>query len=316
VKHTFLAFSLVTLLACSSKQNTGPEPTGNAAIDEACAADAESWCGPLERCSPFTMKQLYGDKASCVTREKLWCTAFLQSKDSETPDQLKACAAAYLAQSCDEFYGAKQPDVCKLAPGPRADGATCQYGSQCQSSHCKIPRGSNCGVCSQKVPEGGQCGHTSDCIDGYCRISAMMCTGALPVLDQPCTGICSFNSGVNLTCALQADGSGVCKQAIQAGGACDPMADACDQSWNGLLCDPSTLTCKQTATVAGTGEACETATYCAASGLCTPVGADGGSICVAPPGEGQACDPVNSLCDWPAVCVNSKCVMPVANQCQ
>jgi hypothetical protein len=311
--------ALLATFACSSTHNNGPTDAGgtpgNAAIDEACAADADSWCGPLDRCAPFTMQLLYGDKAACIARDKLWCTPFLQTSDSETPDQMKACAAALAAQSCDEFYAGITPDACKLPPGVRADGATCQNGTQCQSTHCKVATGSACGVCAQKVPEGGHCDHSSDCVDRYCRRATMTCV-KLPSLDQPCTGTCSFSDGINLTCVFNADGSGgVCKTAIQAGGACDPMADACDLSWNSLICDSTTRTCKPSGIVAGPGQSCESGN-CSADGRCTASDDGGAPVCVPPPADGATCDPVQSPCNWPAQCVNNKCQLPAANQCQ
>ena len=319
MKLPCLTFLLVFVVACSSTHSGQGTPGGlppDPAIDEACAADAESWCGPLERCAPLSLQELYGDKATCLVRDKLSCVAYLQTRNTESASQLLACANALNAETCDEYlYGSTTPAACKVPPGPLGDGAACTYGAQCQSLHCATAAGAPCGVCKQKSPEGGPCARSSDCTGGHCSLAAMTCV-ARPGLGQPCSGNCNGA----LICAPAtpdaSDGSGICQTPLGNGAACDPEVDLCDPLWVGATCDPNTRKCVTTQTVAGPGQGCDTA-WCSGGASCTIADTDGGGfVCVAAPADGAACDPVDKPCFRPARCVDNVCRLPTPNACQ
>jgi hypothetical protein len=90
------------------------------------------------------------------------------------------------------------------------------------------------------------------------------------------------------------------------------MLDACDYGTFGAVCDAVTRTCKAVVKLASAGQPCgvidDVPVECDAFGGCgfdSPDATMG--HCLPPTADGAPCDPVNSVCFWPASCSDGVC---------
>jgi hypothetical protein len=314
---------VVALAACSSGHKGGQDgPTA----EEACADQANAFCERLGTCAPYSMKQAYGDAATCIAREKQSCLpGFNSVGTSRSPAKTQACADGVSTMSCDTYlyaYSNHVPDACMTKPGALPDGAACGGSSQCSSTRCSFTS-TSCGVCADRAPVGAACTVNSGCEFG------LLCVLTDPALDvrvcvkpaeegEPCnTSIpCRGKNVGELRCiGATATTMGVCRKPVGLGAACDPIDNLCDWWWVGVNCDPTTNTC-QPIQLVGAGQPCGTINNadveCAAGGVCDITDTTNNvGTCKPPLADGSPCDPNSTvdLCLWPSSCTDGVCKM-------
>ncbi|MGZ3423466.1 MAG: hypothetical protein ACXVEE_36735 [Polyangiales bacterium] len=273
-------------------------------VDGACAAVAKARCTKLGTCSATDLTLRFGDEATCESREKEACVGGLSAPSSgSTPSTAQACAAALGAASCTDFFSNTPIAACAAKVGGLANGAPCGFASQCQSTHCAVPRDAACGTCAPLPKIGDMCGASGGCGSTlHCGKDSNVCSafaakGAACDKDVVCD--------VGLGC-VQAKGAtmGTCQSFAVEGAACDPKsqtAPQCDRS-AGLWCSPAG-TCAKISSFAKKGEPCgliDAMTYAACSGgssCVVPMGGMGKGTCQGPAELGAPCDPSGSTVD-------------------
>jgi hypothetical protein len=165
---------------------------------------------------------------------------------------------------------------------------------------------------------GGACGVDDDCQDALQCAPNGLCTKYGVGGDT-----CDANHGCRADFRCE---SGTCAVPVAAGMTCkDPTNNDCDAS-QGYYCNGSAApaTC-QAITLAAPGNTCGivNSAFVACSGpgaYCKGFNPKGGVLtgtCLAPAGDGTACDNANGpLCSLPAVCVNGTCTFPDATICK
>jgi hypothetical protein len=323
---------LVSVVACSSGGSTTTTDAGSP--DQACGALATARCAKRMACEPAILFEDYSDPATCQNREKEVCLNSISAPGTgNTPATISACAAAFPSWSCTDWWNGITPDVCKVAAGSKANGATCIFASQCSSGYCAVFRGATCGSCAPVPIVGTPCGAGNGCGGNglYCDTITNTCQ----VLVTSAGAFCDAGScGYQLGCVVPLDGTPPSCQPLGSvpDAGCDVnqhTAPACSRA-SGFAC--VRRHCVQDAFVSS-GGACGTDldagtfTRCISGSTCHT--ADAGSTCVAPAAEGFGCDSNASInCLAPARCVSNdgqptdggpvvgKCEMPSGVACQ
>jgi hypothetical protein len=277
-------------------------PPGSAADN--CTDLGLAWCEKSRRCGTLDYEDLGGDGV-CAERMKLWCENLLaQPTDSNwAPATFMTCISSWSSMTCDDWTDVDL-ELLKGAgcavPGKRADGAGCWSFSQCAGLRCA--RNAACGRCTSRIPAGGACKADSDCLVGL---------------------ICGQDRCVAATDVGDAcDDAHPCRRSLRCnGGTCDPRATAgqpcsTDQDCaGGLLCNFGRGTCGTaiaSPTHCSRREADGSVVYCGGGKSCAPAN----QACVAPAADNAACVANGSPdCLWPAVCFNSKCIVPAPIDC-
>jgi hypothetical protein len=328
MRRIALALFVAAVASCSSssqKGSSGPQPTPDAAVEAgpsaatACADFAQAVCQQLSTCTPFAMKEAFGDVQTCAQRSAIPCPLALGASGTKmTPSDLEQCVHALEAQTCDQALDNPQPAACAI-PGTLATGAACGSDWQCASSFCELVAGTLCGTCStratsgQHAPDGGAvCVVDEDCAANLaCAAGTCVTPGAVGATcsgTQPCLR--------TLTCI-----GGKCATPLAVGAACTAATD-CNGSL-GLYCDTaSTKKCVQAGT-ATSGQPCgavsSTLVACVGGALCANIGMQGQGTCHQPAGDGAPCGTLAGIgCTLPAQCIDAtgyKCVLPDATSC-
>jgi hypothetical protein len=291
----------------SQQLEGGADTMSTLDADTVCKDHAEAVCTMIGSCT-YLMKVAYGDKTTCLAREKISCLAVLSATGTGfTPASMQACTKSMSGgQGCLRYVPAPGCNPRGTLP----DGAKCWTSSQCLGGDCLIPPGNACGTCGQLAAPGGNCYSYLDCADApqmYCRITSVTTPGSCTPgvkLGNQCADITGLYCQPDLWC-----NKGACSNAPrpQLNEACDPIDVRCDDVM-GLVCDATTRKCAGL-TVADPGQPCPSH-VCAASGYCRDPNMPS-SMCVASATEGQACDDVNGVrCLSPAFCLNKVCVPP------
>ncbi len=314
--------------ACSSVATTSP-----ISVEQACAELAAARCALPSNCSlpdgtrgvGASVQEVYGDTATCLTREALACTNGLAApQTANDPLAVRACVHAFMTYSCMDLFDNLPPAAC--APkGPRPSGAPCTFDAQCQTGTCNGRRQDLCGTCGDPPGLGDDCS-ASPCARGArCLGNSNVCA-ALAASREPCDDTHPCDRG--LSCVFAADpAAGTCQTAGTRGGvACDGRMRGCDET-RGLSCagEAGAKTC-QPISLAAAGSACGpqpdgSRVACAAGSCIRSAGSDLGT-CVAFASDGDPCDVVAGPgCMPPARCVTDAdgavgtCLVPTAAAC-
>jgi hypothetical protein len=277
--------------ACSSSSSSSSE-TGPTSTPEAIAS---ADCERIAACLPVSLQIVYGDEATCRTRQTL--TAASSAALAGAPD-VRACAEALRAMSCEAYvnqHGA--PPACRFT-GAVGNGSACGSDWQCVSSFC--PLVDTCGTCADAPGAGepcalGRCAPGLACSSERCVAPGK--TGA------PCAG--ADDCEQTLSCV-----SGACVARAPLGAACGIDQPECATD---LYCGGGNV-CK-VPKLAALGEACGAISgelvfckggYCKGGpmGTCAPFTADG-----------QACGTGVDTCQPPASCVDGTCKVPDPAAC-
>ena len=232
-RSSAVGVSLFVAVACSGG---GGGDSGNPILDTneaACTEYGSAYCTRLESCIVTSIGQRYGDVATCKERVALGCTTRLGLSGSvRKPADVRTCAKAISAGTCNSLRGDLIPNECMPIKGTLATGATCLDDSQCASAYCDGSSALCGGHCKDARREGEACdaagvicGRALVCIDGKCARPLAL------AVDDFCTGPDSCNAGL----ACQADR---CQKPAALGEACDATwatAPACNLD-AGLLC--------------------------------------------------------------------------------
>lgn len=287
--------------ACSSSSGVSPE--------QACANLASARCQKMQQCNPQGIVNVYGDLATCESRQSATCVSNLAApQTAANASHTEDCAQATPGEVCSDFELGNVPPACQPLAGPRAAGNPCSVNAQCASAFCLIPKTSSCGVCAPQPVVGSSCANNG-CGPGLvCDANTSLC--ANPVGSG---GACDDSSvcGPGFTClGNTATATGSCVAlASTVGAACD-VADGgtrCDGR-QGLYCNvPEGRKCDRVADATATF-ACGTidggVIDCTGGAFCQRPGSSRSGICVAPASENAPCDEVNGpTCSTPARCV-------------
>lgn len=280
-----------------------PDADAGALLTAACNNLATAICNKLASCSSYYTSYFYGDTKTCVERVKLTCAPYVKLNGSSwTIDRLQACAGAYTAGTCDDYFAPGGPAACRPQPGKLKDGSVCANGNQCQSALCNLGV-SGCGTCVTPAKKGAACTAALpcelglSCVAGKCASEGAL--GSACGLNQP-----ACKTG--LYCKAAA-----CAAQLAVGAACDPNGTVTEcNPIQGLYCDTATRRCAAYKVVRA-GEACGTVmgatVLCGAGGSCTSTGTN--RKCVAAAADGMACGPASgsTTCMSPANCSSSLC---------
>jgi hypothetical protein len=313
--------------SCSSSSQKGfhPSTPPDAAVEAgpsataACADFAQAVCEQLAACTPFALKEAFGDVTTCAQRSVIPCPGTLAASGTQmTPSDLEKCAQVIKGQSCDEALDNPQPPECST-PGTLGAGAACGSDWQCVTGFCEIVAGKLCGTCAtraasgQRAPDGGAVCVVDDDCDAKLVCAAGTCVspgavGATCSNTQPCTR--------TLTCI-----GGKCATPLAAGVGCSAATD-CNGSM-GLYCDTAgTKKCVQAGTAA-TGQPCGivsgTFIACTSGALCGNIDMQGLGTCHEPAADGAPCGTLAGIgCTLPAACIDDtgyKCELPSPGNC-
>jgi hypothetical protein len=308
------AIIAAAFVACS-----GPAAGVGVSPAQACSDLSTSICTRLNACAPFYVTLAYGGVSQCTTRVAIGCPDTISANGSgATASDVEACAQAYPAASCAQLEANAPPPACQIA-GTLAAGAVCGTSQQCAgpNGYCKIASTAVCGACATQSAAGGPCTANGDCqaalVCGMAAVATMgACvspgaTGATCDPAHPCqqTLVCSKTT---------------CSMPVQAGGACDPIAQNCDLT-QGLFCHPMSKVCAQVQTGAAGGPcgfsaSTNTYTLCTSGATCNGATSTKQGTCGAVAADGAACGSNMATCMTPAVCVNNVCTLPNASSCQ
>ena len=295
---------LVSVFACSSEDDPSAAPPATATATIYTSA----FCERLDRCRPRSLRDSFGDVATCTQR-------FLPDIDDEltspgvkvTEAQADACAAKMRELPCTVPISA-MPEC--VFSGTLELGPPCGSGYQCRSGSCARAEGSVCGECSARVGANADCSLANCepglvCAAGRCRPPAELGEACDA---QPCRpGLQCFK--------------GRCEEPLGPGEACVPEpsrdADILDCDGNQLLfCSPSTDDptkgrCAEVrhaplGATCGLDRSANTLVACTASSCSAPL-LTGGGTCVADLKEGEACGATDAACEVPLYCTKGRC---------
>jgi hypothetical protein len=213
--------------------------------EQACLDLASARCAAFSSCSPHTLAMMFGDAATCRSREHDACRARLVAPGSSaTPTFEEGCALATVRESCADFFTNRPPLACIAPPGGLSGGAACVDDAQCAGGTCNLDSSTSLGTCGVPAGSGEPCSQRS-CAHG------LLCQGAMPVCVQPQPNGAACSDG--LPCAIggscvgaMPSQMGTCEPAVtQAGATCDPLqatGPGCSLDLD-LTCDPSSNTC-------------------------------------------------------------------------
>ncbi|HEY8039035.1 MAG TPA: hypothetical protein VIF15_04545 [Polyangiaceae bacterium] len=304
---------LSAVLACSGTTTGGG---GGVSDAQACSDLAANICNQVASCAPFLVTVIYGDATTCASRFDATCPDTLAASGTgATASNVEACAQAYKAASCDDILSNNTPSACQIH-GSLAAGQACGDDTQCagDGGFCNVASGQACGVCGTRAAAGAACAANKACQVG---LVCALPTGAT-------TGSCVAPGAQGATCdaghpckSLLTCFKGTCAQPMEAGQACDGVAQNCDYA-KGLFCNPQTKVCATitTATGGGTcGYANGTYSVCTGGATCQ-MGTGGTGTCQAAAADGATCGSNGASCEQPATCVNNACALPNASACK
>jgi len=129
--------------------NAAAGSSSNVSKATACVAYAIASCLRSQECAGREP-----DVVQCLRLTGSACPDQLFTRGSKrTVDEAVACAGVLRSRACDDD-GSTRP-AC-MSPGEFAEGARCDFGTQCRSLHC-LGSGA-CGVCAKVVSRGQACG--------------------------------------------------------------------------------------------------------------------------------------------------------------
>jgi hypothetical protein len=288
----------------------GEGSTSNTSAQQACTDNGGKYCTQLQTCAQFLVTTQYGDLPTCEARQTPGCLDALAAPGTGwTGDKLEACVAARTALDCGDFlHGKPQPSACRVT-GLIATSEACRYDEQCGTGYCRYAAGATCGNCVTLGATGAPCTTSSDC-DGN-----LMCSGA-GTCQPPASATSPCSMTVPCAQGLSCIG-GMCVVPGALGAMCATKNDNADcDYYQGVYCDGTSSTCAAYA-VAQAGDACGGAVpiVCAGDATCFQ------SLCVAPAGDGTACNAASGLnCMPPSSCLGSEggttCALFSASQCK
>jgi hypothetical protein len=309
--------TVVVVFACSPSSPSpvqgddgGSTQPGDAIVDTvdalaastACTSLATARCTALMTCSPADLERAYGTMAECLARELIACDDALSVPDTgATPGGQVACGSALAAETCAVFLSRTVPTEC-ISVGPGT--GTCTFAAQCSTSFCAIGADALCGLC-QTEPVAGQ-----SCAASGCGLS-LICDGTTEKCIAPAElgQTCGKNTPCDygLAC-VGTGGAGTCKALLTTLGAtCDPnheTASSCSSD-AGLTCSSNKCVAQP---IVAAGSACgdvnNVETACSAGASCVIPTNQTKGTCVAPAGDGSACDTKSGPdCLQPARCI-------------
>jgi hypothetical protein len=299
-------------------------------IEEVCRAYAAARCDLRDRCTAgIGVLVRFGDRITCEVSESLLCLIEAEAPETGyTRDFVTACSAALPAQECNSFFDGVPTAACADPAGSRVVGATCTFGSQCQTTYCDLPPGKDCGVCAAVPTEGAPCATTGVVVSGFYCSKVTVTWVALRGEGLACDAALPCGSGLTCVGAVPAQQiQGTCVASVTtSGAACDPTRQSgpdCDRN-QGLTCGADG-TCTALGLAAPWGDCGrlldETSAICTYGSLCVfPVGSRQGT-CVEPSSDGFPCDAEEGPpCLWPATCVSDEgggalCLLPDPEFC-
>jgi hypothetical protein len=296
----------------SGSRDSGGEAQTDAGED-GCQVFLNAYCAGFQTCHALLFDSfLYGTIDGCVQAFTPACHAELSAQGTgATSATLASCGEALSQLDCGTSATA-WPSQC-FASGKLANGATCQFSSQCQSTYCDLTSAS-CGKCAARVATGGNCLPADDLRIVSCK-PGLLCTGGDTCQSPLVAGApCQKGGGQcdpPLTC-LQMGSNYVCAQPLAVGGS--PCATFFNSCAGNTWCNLSTQTC-EAATPLTVGTACDTlGDPCGAGEYCKPT--DGGTtgVCAADLPVGSPCGGVD-VCVPPADCQNGMCQGNVGSSC-
>ncbi len=322
--------TMVVGVCCSSCSSSSQKafsgsPPPDAALEAgpsasaACADFAQAVCNQIATCTPFALKEAFGDVQTCAQRSAIPCPGTLSAGGTKTtPAELEKCSQVIRSQTCEDALDNPQPPECSI-PGTLAAGAACGHDWQCATGFCELVGGKLCGSCAtrassgQRPPDGGAaCVVDDDCESKLvCAAGTCVSPGAIGTTcsgTQPCLR--------TLTCI-----SGKCATPLAQGATCSAATD-CNGSL-GLYCDTAgTKRCVQAGT-ASAGQPCGAVSgmlvACTAGALCANLDMQGQGTCHEPAVDGAPCGTLAGIgCTLPAVCIDDtgyKCVLPDPGSC-
>jgi hypothetical protein len=325
--------ALLALISCSSNPGSSSDPSSPDGKDDSLRASVlgglchDFWaarCAELHSCQPEGFAAYFQTVDTCTSEKAAQCAAEYTSRAVRvTATQLRTCFDAYGTLSCDDVphfineLNPGRPAACdQLAPGTRADGASCAYDAECQGGRCN--RGGLCGTCSTKQAVGNACSADEDCLYG------LGCGG---------DGKCAVRANVGESCATAPCHSplsclqGVCKAPLNDGDTCDPTIPLNTCNWaNGRICEVNSKTC-QKQPIQSLGDECgyelDANQNFHMRGQCGPGYRCGRNAvrayCVPVVHAGEGClfsdGPDGAQCDHQSACVAGTCKARTASAC-
>jgi hypothetical protein len=290
--------------------DSGRDGGGQEPFAEVCTEFAEKLCERLNTCAPFIFRFVFGDRATCVGRQRLSCVAEVAAPGTgATAANMAACGNSLAAGSCGDLSNLRNLPACDIH-GSRPAGGPCGSNAQCQSGACRREPNTLCGVCGTPVDEGDACVDDSACAAGLsCHTK---CLKPQP-LGMPCDASRPCQSGAyckEAVCTAQ----GAAGAACIGEGSCDPGA--------GLFCNPAAGVCQAVA-YASAGDSCGLVsggvTICTAGGRCQMAMGSVMGVCMPPAGDNEVCGGGRG-CLGPAVCAGpagaGACRTPDPTSCE
>jgi hypothetical protein len=311
------------LVGCGSHTTT----VDALSADDACSQISTARCTHLQGCSAALLERRWADVTQCEMREKLACTnALAVAGIGATPESTVACAQALAATTCDDFLFGDTPQACLPQMGPGATGAPCEFAAQCASAFCALAPNTACGTCQAAPVAGSSCAAQGCGPTMVCVASTMQCAVPLDV-GGACSRTAPCRDGLACVGATMTAPGTCTARATTVGALCDPQhrtGTDCNGA-AGVTCDTTTRMCVMQPYVAAPmtcGLIAGVDTLCTAAASCEiPIGQTTGT-CVAPAGDGAACDITNGPdCLFPARCVTDgvsntgTCQLPGATTC-
>jgi hypothetical protein len=285
--------------------------TSNVTPQQACADVAAARCQKMQQCNPQGLLNTYGDLSTCESTQASTCVTNLAApQTAQTPAHTEACAQALPGETCSDYLLGNVASACQPPAGPRAAGSACSVSAQCATAYCLIPRTAQCGTCEAAPGVAGSCSNNA-CGPGLlCDSTTEQCVtpvaaggscadGSVCTPGTTCIGNTASTPG---TCVAVADAVGASCDLADGGTRCDGR--------QGLYCNvPLGRVCARVAN-ASVSQECGTVDGgvidCNAGAFCQKLGTDRSGTCVAPGGDGAACDTaVGPACAAPARCVLS-----------
>jgi hypothetical protein len=250
-----------------SKPPKPPAGLSEADADKACTAIRTGSCERIARCNAKNLEATYGDKATCIAREKSICAAVQVLPGTKlTQEQAEACGKKLAAQPCDST---DEIPECVL-PGTIADEQTCMTGNQCVSGRCEGGSFTSCGKCKPAAPRdqgaavGAPCKNDKSCTK-WAVCEGGKCVTAGKAKGQKCNQADSCSLMLNLGCygTTCVEGGPI----VEAGASCkhDEKTKTTPYCKKGTSCAPDTRKCVPTIK---DGEPCPDGKGCEYPSIC------------------------------------------------
>jgi hypothetical protein len=309
---------------------TLPDATTTPDATALCHDLASAYCAKFAACDPVVTRQAYGNVATCVAREMLYCLAVAGT--GWPSNRIEQCAQGIkTSTSCYERY-LNRLTGCELVPGTLPSGTRCDSSSQCASLSCPFavstsPDGGSsaplCGRC--EGPDAGppRCGDGDACPSPQRCLYDRGNTKQRCVVPQPEGAQCVSTDGCEdgLFCLHPAPGAEtwICVRQGGPGAACTDY-EGCDTK-AGLRCISGV--CGEP-TFVPVGAECDYAgKLCGDEARCIrplpipiPPAPPGIPTCQGPIEDGSPCDDALSPCRVGALCRAGQCRLSGDPQCR